>query len=58
LQLKTELESMKVGAKIASDRDASEVQQQLEGLKIGSEIGFRKQQLAQQARKPPKGEKS
>ncbi len=58
MQLKAQLESMKVGAKAAAEKDASEVQQQIQGLKIGSEIGYRKQQLAQQARKPPKGEKS
>lgn len=57
MQLRAQLESMKVGAKAASEKDASEVKQQLEGLKIGSDIGYRKQQLAQQARKPPKGEK-
>lgn len=55
---RAEIESMKVGVKAASDKDASEVKQQLEGLKIGSEIGYRKQQLSQQAKKPPKGEKA
>jgi len=58
MQLKAQIESMKVGAKVAAEKDASEVQQQIQGLKIGSDIGYRKQQLAQQARKPPKGEKS
>lgn len=57
MQMKAQIESMKVGAKAASEKDASEVKQQIEGLKIGSDIGYRKQQLAQQARKPPKGEK-
>jgi hypothetical protein len=57
MQMKAQIESMKVGAKAASEKDASEVKQQIEGLKIGSDIGYRKQQLAQQDKKPPKGEK-
>lgn len=56
VELKAELESIKMGAKVASEQRESDARQQIEGIRIGSEIAIRERELDQRSTKPPQGE--
>jgi hypothetical protein len=56
VELKAEIESIKLGAKVSADERDSEAKFQLESIKIGSDIALRDRQLDRESNKPPKGE--
>jgi paraquat-inducible protein B len=56
VETRAQLESVKIGAKAASEQRESEARQQLEGIRIGSDMAIRNRQLDQDKETPPKGE--
>lgn len=56
IEMTAELESIKMGAKAASEQRESDARQQIEGIRIGSEMAIRERELEQRGSKPPQGE--
>ena len=56
IEMTAELESIKMGAKAASEQRESDARQQIEGIRIGSEMAIRERELDQRGNKPPQGE--
>jgi hypothetical protein len=56
VELKAELESIKLGAKASADERDNNTKFQLESIKVGSDIAFRNRQLDKESNKVPKGE--
>ena len=56
IEMTAELESIKMGAKAASEQRESDARQQIEGIRIGSEMAIRERELEQRGNKPPQGE--
>ena len=56
VELKAEIESIKLGAKVSADERDSESKFQLESIKVGSDIALRNRQLDKESNKPPQGE--
>lgn len=56
VEMKAELESIKMGAKVASEQRESDARQQIEGIRIGGDLAIRNRQLDQSSNKPPQGE--
>jgi hypothetical protein len=56
VELRAEIESIKLGAKVSADERDSESKFQLESIKVGSDIALRNRQLDKESNKPPQGE--
>jgi len=56
VELRAEIESIKLGAKVSADERDSEAKFQLDSIKVGSDIALRNRQLDQSSNKPPQGE--
>jgi hypothetical protein len=56
VDLRAEIESIKLGAKVSADERDSEAKFQLDSIKVGSDIALRNRQLDQSSNKPPQGE--
>jgi hypothetical protein len=56
VELRAEIESIKIGAKVSADERDSESKFQLESIKVGSDIALRNRQLDKESNKPPQGE--